>query len=295
MKKVMLSVFVLFCMWMVGNSQIFATEWTSSSGFNTVIKDESFNFKAVYEAGKVYMSWTAYNKDESLKYYKIVRSSKNENPAYPEDGYIKYSNDINLTKWVDLEPPLWYAYYRICAITTENNRYCSNVAKVITKTENTSTTTVTPTTVDIESPTACTMEYAPVCWKVAIQCITTPCEPIKQTFGNKCMLKANPLATYLYQWECKVEEPSTQNTTTSNTKIKAKGLIDSFIIKLEKKGFNNEQKVTVINTIITKLTTLKETKPSLKEVINYLITLLEEKKAKYQNDFSEIEKIFSDF
>ncbi len=59
-------------------------------------------------------------------------------------------------------------------------------------------------------PTMCTMEYAPVCAKVEIQCVTTPCEPIEQTFSNKCMMEANKLATFLYEWECttnKIECP----------------------------------------------------------------------------------------
>lgn len=364
MKKVLVSFLALICMASIGYSQLFANETSSTSEFNPVIKDESLAFKAVYEAGKVYMSWTQYNKDETLQFYKVVRSTKNENPIYPEDGYIKYSDDISFTKWVDLEPPLGYAYYRVCAITTKNNRYCSNVAKVITKTESTSTTntcpklwepvcgkkdwvkktfdnkcfmneagatyiasgicwevsttTIKPTTnVTTGTPAMCTMEYAPVCWKVAIQCITTPCEPIKQTFWNKCMLKANSLATFLYEWECSSEvkpemECVYKNNTTwetyysackadtntdknANIKIKAKTVIDAFIAKLEKKWLTSEQKVTAIDTIIKKLNTLKEAKPTLKEVITYMILVLEEKKTKYQNDFSDIEQIFNDF
>jgi hypothetical protein len=38
---------------------------------------------------------------------------------------------------------------------------------------------------------ACTMEYAPVCGSVQVQCVTTPCNPIKQTFSNKCMASAS--------------------------------------------------------------------------------------------------------
>ena len=40
------------------------------------------------------------------------------------------------------------------------------------------------------TPTACTMEYRPVCGNVTIYCITTPCNPVDQTFGNECMAKA---------------------------------------------------------------------------------------------------------
>lgn len=32
----------------------------------------------------------------------------------------------------------------------------------------------------------CTKEYAPVCGLVEIQCVTTPCDPIPQTFSNAC-------------------------------------------------------------------------------------------------------------
>lgn len=53
-----------------------------------------------------------------------------------------------------------------------------------------------------EELTVCTMEYAPVCAKVNVQCIKAPCESIEQTFGNRCMMEANKLATFLYEGEC---------------------------------------------------------------------------------------------
>lgn len=58
----------------------------------------------------------------------------------------------------------------------------------------------------IEEPTACTMEYAPVCAKVAIQCIKAPCDPIEQTFWNRCSMNANKLATFLHEWECEADK-----------------------------------------------------------------------------------------
>ncbi len=39
---------------------------------------------------------------------------------------------------------------------------------------------------EAERGKACTREYAPVCGLVAIQCITTPCNPVPETFGNDC-------------------------------------------------------------------------------------------------------------
>ena len=48
---------------------------------------------------------------------------------------------------------------------------------------------------------ACTMEYAPVCASVQVQCITTPCNPVKQTFSNSCMARSAQ-ATDVTQWAC---------------------------------------------------------------------------------------------
>jgi len=50
--------------------------------------------------------------------------------------------------------------------------------------------------------TICTEKYAPVCAEVNVQCVTTPCESIEQTFSNKCYLNTNPNATYLRDGEC---------------------------------------------------------------------------------------------
>lgn len=53
-----------------------------------------------------------------------------------------------------------------------------------------------------QNPVMCTMEYMPVCAEVAVQCVRAPCPPIKETFGNRCMMNANKLAKFLYTWEC---------------------------------------------------------------------------------------------
>jgi len=48
---------------------------------------------------------------------------------------------------------------------------------------------------------ACTKEYMPVCGSKQVQCITTPCNPIQQTYSNRCMLTADG-ATFLHAGAC---------------------------------------------------------------------------------------------
>ena len=52
------------------------------------------------------------------------------------------------------------------------------------------------------SNAVCTEQYIPVCARVDIECVTTPCEAIEETFSNICHLNANPNATYLRDGEC---------------------------------------------------------------------------------------------
>lgn len=65
-----------------------------------------------------------------------------------------------------------------------------------------------------EDPIACTMQYAPVCGAVQVECVRAPCPPIKETFGNACMLSANKRATFLYEGECRAEEPTPTKACT---------------------------------------------------------------------------------
>lgn len=55
----------------------------------------------------------------------------------------------------------------------------------------------------IEDPGYCTTEFAPVCAEVQIQCIKAQCDPIHQTFSNRCEMNKNKLAKFLYEGECK--------------------------------------------------------------------------------------------
>lgn len=249
------------------------TSKNSSNWYNDVQLDNWLNFKAELIDWKVYTSWSAFSKDEDFKWYKIVRSTKKSNPVYPDDWYIKYYSNIYDTKYIDNKPSRWEVYYRVCAITEEKNRYCSNVVKL-----------------DIEKTNdsiVCTTEYSPVCWYKDWK---------YKTYSNKCVLKSDN-AYKKYYWECNLENKKEKNKEdhwlSSKTKIKAKNIINKFIYKLDKKWYSNDKKVLIIDTIINKLDTLTSTKPKLSKLINYLMELLNDKKEVYIDDFSEIKDIFN--
>ena len=126
--KRLIFVFLFICFISIVN--IYATN-SSSNSYKEPITDDMLDFSAVLYSGKVYMKWAVYNHEEEFKYYKVVRSTTNPNPIYPDDGYIKYETDVKKTSFIDNNPPVSsHIYYRVCAITADKNRYCSNVVKV---------------------------------------------------------------------------------------------------------------------------------------------------------------------
>ena len=49
---------------------------------------------------------------------------------------------------------------------------------------------------------ACIEIYQPVCAKVNVQCVTTPCEPVEETFPNSCFACSNSLVESYIVGEC---------------------------------------------------------------------------------------------
>jgi hypothetical protein len=312
----MKKIYTFFIIVLLSLSTTYATTTTSSSSwYPEPILDSSLKFEAKLDWSKVYTSWSVYNKDEWFVYYKVVRSADNANPVYPDNWYIKYTTDVNETSYIDASPLNWTNYYRVCAITSEKNRYCSNVVKIYKETlvwsdkdEHGCIGSAWYTWCEVknkclrtweekcekpeEKPVACTMEYAPVCWKK---------ESIQKTYSNKCMLNAEK-ATYLYSWECKdtnTEWVTNTDTKTKiyeyNIKIKAEKLVNSFIQKVEKTYSDTEKRISIINTVIEKLSKLSETKPNQKQLIEFIISKLKTKIESYKSsDLGDIESIFNE-
>ena len=197
-----------------------------------------FNFETEYHNGDVYMKWSAYPY-ENFKYYKIIRSSKNSNPAYPEDGAIKVETDQEMTKYTDWSPNLGVNYYRICAITSwdddneyQYNRYCSEVRKIYhkkvtpisacpvyaldpscakTEYKTDANGCGIPYCVEHKDPNDCSDdEYAPVCGVMKkSECNSTglcTMREVLKTYNNKCELRNDENAYYKYTGKCKDSE-----------------------------------------------------------------------------------------
>lgn len=138
-------------------------------------------------------------------------------------GTLSFSNDMIYSKFCN-NVAQWYTYTtnKITAtgIGTSTMMYCEGLPMTLENnfdisTEGTSSIVswdkLTITTEDnnifvftkqkASDPVMCTMEYAPVCGEVEVQCIQAPCPPIKQTFGNSCMAGAAG-AKNITQGEC---------------------------------------------------------------------------------------------
>lgn len=55
-------------------------------------------------------------------------------------------------------------------------------------------------------PVACTMEYAPVCAKVEVQCVRAPCYPIYKTYSNRCEMNAERNTKEVHDDVCATNE-----------------------------------------------------------------------------------------
>ena len=110
---------------------------SSDSGYEPVIYDNTIEFEAFLNSqGKVEAKWSRYDKTTPFTFYKLVKSSSNSNPVYPDQSYIFYSSNIDDLSYLDTNVSLGTNYYRICQIA-QTKRYCSQKVVVITKTSST--------------------------------------------------------------------------------------------------------------------------------------------------------------
>ena len=111
----------------------------TGSGYSPVTYDGSIKFSATLQAdGTVKTEWSPYSHTEPFSYYKVVRSPDNDNPVYPDDGYIFFTTDTQVLTYTDHDVPEGTSYYRVCQIAAPA-RYCSQEVVKINKTGSTDT------------------------------------------------------------------------------------------------------------------------------------------------------------
>ncbi len=78
------------------------------------------------EDGRPALKWSRYNGPNFL-HYKILHDQDDPNLYYPEFGFIEYSENQNKTGYVwDEQLPVGENFLRVCVITTDDRRGCSN-------------------------------------------------------------------------------------------------------------------------------------------------------------------------
>ena len=67
-----------------------------------------------FDANQVYLEWNKPSRISGFKYYKVVHSTTNSDLKYPDDGYITYISNIDITTYSDLSSfEEGINYYRI--------------------------------------------------------------------------------------------------------------------------------------------------------------------------------------
>lgn len=135
--------------------------------------------------------------DEDSNGVMLMTATTNES-SIDTDAYENYIRE-NISTLSPVLPVLGGTWY-VTNITWWENGYVTveyedgHIAEVLT---------LDVSTLDIVSSEdenrMCTLQYAPVCAQVQVQCIRAPCPPIEQTFWNACSAWENPI---LYTWEC---------------------------------------------------------------------------------------------
>ncbi|MFC1810888.1 S-layer homology domain-containing protein [Patescibacteria group bacterium] len=82
------------------------------------------------DLGKAELNWTQYDGGD-LKWYKIVHSQTNTEAKYPTDGYVGVISDATETSYTHTGIAEGTNYYRVCIITTDDRRGCSNTVTLM--------------------------------------------------------------------------------------------------------------------------------------------------------------------
>lgn len=79
--------------------------------------------------GRAALNWTPYL-EPNFSMYKVVHDQIDKNPYYPKHGYLDYFESAHRTGYLTGKVPAGDNYFRICVITKDNKRGCSNTISI---------------------------------------------------------------------------------------------------------------------------------------------------------------------
>ena len=223
------------------------------------LSEYDFDLDIEVDGKRVELEWNELNIDEELKWWKFVFSKSDSTPLYPENDSKYLGDDPEMTEkavWLDAGT----YYVRLCAITHEMGRYCSEVEKIEVATQE---------------------------------------KDYKKEYEYKKYEKDEYKKDY-YEKKEEVKDYKKDYTKTNYSNLseelkeKIEDVVDRFIDRLEDKGLDDDEMMETLDAVIDRLSELKS-QPKYKALVTYMIALLEEEKQEYDNSFSELEDILDDF
>lgn len=288
MKKIFISLLVsALCIntWFAGMEHKISDSY--NSGYKEVVIDESLDFEIQRDGYEVEAEWNEYDQGD-FKYYKLMKSYTNDNPVYPEDKaiFVGMSADDNENEFKDWSKES--AYYRVCVITTENGRICSNVEKlepyVYSKDEGEyKEEKKYDSCIQVIQPA-----YNPSTWECKE--FSTPCS-VKYGWKKVSSCQSKEVISLQEKLREKTDEKS--KYMDRNLQKRADKAVEKIYNQLKEKNISDEQKVEYIEKIITKLEKVEDRTKSdrVKELVGYFIEKFEEKIDLIQQK-DDIESIF---
>jgi len=244
-------------------------EWNYESEYSDV---QSYDFDLSVEAdgGQVEVEWDEFEWD-NFKWYKFVYSTTDSNPVYPEDTSQYFWDDAERDEadvWLDAGS----YYVRLCAITHDNDRYCSEVKKlVVEKWEYKKYDKDYDDDKDEEYEKKQAIKKA-ILKKEAEKKVAQ--KPIKNIATNKAVEKRSNLST--------------------NMKNRIDTALERFVERLEEKGYDDEKMVDTLKAVIGRLDKFKA-QERYTLIVEYMVEVLEEYIEKYDDSFWDLEDILNDF
>jgi len=218
------------------------------------VQSYDFDLSVESEDGQVEIEWEEFEWDD-FKWYKFVYSKTDKTPVYPEDKSQYFGDDAERDEakiWLDAGS----YYVRLCAITHDNDRYCSAVKRLVVEKK----------------------EY----YKEEKD-YDDKDEYEKKQAVKKAILK-----------KAATKKAVKKGALSDTMKTRVDTALERFIERLEGKGYSNEKMVETLDKVIDRLEWFKA-KEKYQALAEYMIEVLEEYKSEYSDDFWDLEDILNDF